>query len=273
MGAGSFTNISLKRNSAIDLQRVYEREGKRLTPLVKNDPVSFLHRYSDERDIEMAGFLASQFAYGRVQQVLRFLSEMFAFMAEGPYAFVREGDFSILAGQYYRFHKGPEIIRLFETLRTIVERFDRIGAMVEHYYEGDFRQALWTAGGELVRGDDSLAFFFPRHAPASPVKRWSLYARWMVRHDEIDFGLWDFIDKSSLTIPLDANLFKIGRCLGWTDQKGQSWKAARQITEALKGYCPEDPLKYDFFLCHVIGIGGGCTGRKNDACREGCLLR
>ena len=263
----------MKRNSAIDLQRVYEREGKRLTSLVKNDPVSFLHRFSDERDIEMAGFLASQFAYGRVQQVMLFLSGLFDKMAEGPYAFVREGDLSRLAGQYYRFHKGPEIIRLFQALRKAVERFDTIGAMIEHYYEADFRRALWTAGGELVKGDESLAFFFPRPSPVSPLKRWSLYARWMVRQDEIDFGLWDFMDRSSLVIPLDANLFKIGTCLGWTNQKGQTWKAAQHITEALKEFCPEDPLKYDFFLCHVVGIGGGCTGKRGAGCREGCLLR
>jgi uncharacterized protein (TIGR02757 family) len=263
----------LKRNSAIDLQRVYERERKRLTSLVGSDPVSFLHRFSEERDIEMAGFLASQFAYGRVQQVMQFLSRLFGEMAEGPYAFVREGDLSRLAGQYYRFHKGPDIIRLFKTLRRAAQRFDTIGSMIEHYYEGDLRRALWTAGGELVKGDEGLTFFFPRPSKMSPLKRWSLYARWMVRRDEIDFGLWDFIDKGSLIVPLDANIFKIGTCLGWTDQKGQTWKAAQQITEALKGFCAEDPLKYDFFLCHVVGIGGGCTGKKAAACRKGCLLR
>ncbi len=265
------THLS-KRNNIIDLQQIYEGERGRLRSLVKNDPVSFLHTFSDEQDIEIAGFIASQFAYGRVQQVMRFLADVFRLMDGGPYKFVREGDFSRLGGQYYRFHKGPDIIRVFETLRTIVERFDGIGGMIEHYYEGDFRRALWAARKDLIKGDDGLLFFFPKPAPASPLKRWNLYARWMVRRDDIDFGLWGFIDKSSLTIPLDANLFKIGTCLGWTDQKAQVWKAACQITDALKASCPEDPLKYDFFLCHVVGIGAGCAGRRDVPCRIRCLL-
>ena len=53
----------------------------------------------------------------------------------------------------------------------------------------------------------------------------------MVRKDAIDRGLWDFIDKSDLVIPLDTHLFKIGRCLGWTKRNSQSYGAALEITE------------------------------------------
>ncbi|MCK7522741.1 MAG: DUF2400 domain-containing protein [Ignavibacteriales bacterium] len=33
------------------------------------------------------------------------------------------------------------------------------------------------------------------------MKRWNLYLRWMVRKDEIDVGLWDFIPKDRLVMP------------------------------------------------------------------------
>ncbi len=211
-------------------------------------------------DIELAGFIASQFAYGRVQQVTRFLAGLFARMGGSPYAFIASGDFARLSDLYYRFHKGPDIIRLFTLLERIVERYGGIGGMIEHYYEGDVRKAVWAARADVIGPSDDLLFFFPKEAPASPFKRWSLYARWMVRTDEIDFGLWTFVATRDLVVPLDANIFKIGRCLGWTDQKAQNWKAACQITDELKKHCPEDPLKYDFFLCHVVGIGGGCNG-------------
>lgn len=260
------------KEQVIDLEHLYEREKGGLVALKGRDPVAFLHRFSDPRDIDLAGFLASQFAYGHVDQVTRFLAEVFRRMEGGPYRFIRSGAFSGLSDLYYRFHKGPDIIRLFTVLNRVVERFGGIGSMLSHYYEGDFRRAVWAAREGLTTGGDDLLFFFPRPAPASPLKRWSLYARWMVRRDEIDFGLWEFIDKKSLVIPLDANIFKIGRCRGWTDQKGQSWKAACQITEELKRHCPEDPVKYDFFLCHVVGIGGGCTGKRGNAGCGGCLL-
>jgi uncharacterized protein (TIGR02757 family) len=239
---------------------------------VGNDPVAFLRRFKDPGDIELAGFIASQFAYGRVQLVMRFLDALFGRMTDGPYRFVTSGDLSALRDLYYRLHKGTEIIEVFEVLRAIVEKFGGIGSMLEHYYEGDFRQALWNDRRDIFNTSDRLLFFFPKPSPSSPLKRWSLYARWMVRQDEIDFGLWNFVDKRTLVIPLDANVFKIGKCNNWTDQRVQSWKAACQITNELKKYCPDDPVKYDFFLCHVVGIGGGCTGTRNSACAEGCFL-
>jgi len=104
------------------------------------------------------------------------------------------------------------------------------------------------------------------------LKRWNLYFRWMVRKDEVDVGLWDFIDKKNLIIPLDTHLFKIGRCIGWTECKTPTFRAAKEITEALKKFSPEDPLKYDLFLCHRVGIGAECTGRKTAGCRKKCVI-
>ncbi len=230
-----------------------------------------MHRFSDPLDIELAGFISSQFAYGRVEQVTRFLGLLFGLMEGGPYRFVSSGDFAPLRDLYYRFQKGPDLIRLFGALKRVVDVHSGLGKMIEHYYEGDLRRALWAARRDLLGDGDDLLFFFPKAAPTSPLKRWSLYARWMVRKDDIDFGLWKFLEPRELVVPLDANIFKIGRCHGWTKQNAQSWKAACDITGVLKGLCPEDPLKYDFLLCHVIGIGGGCTGVKELGCSERCF--
>jgi uncharacterized protein (TIGR02757 family) len=94
----------------------------------------------------------------------------------------------------------------------------------------------------------------------------------MVRKDEVDVGLWSFIDKKDLIIPLDTHIFKIGKCLGWTECNTPTFRAAKEITEALKKFSPEDPLKYDLFLCHRVGIEAGCTGRKTAGCGEKCLI-
>jgi uncharacterized protein (TIGR02757 family) len=193
-------------------------------------------------------------------------------MGESPYRFITEGDPSVCRDLYYRLHKGSDIIELLSIVRTILERFSGIGKMVEHYYDGDFRRALWSARDEMLNGNRKLLFFFPKSASGSPLKRWNLYLRWMVRRDDIDFGLWDFIQPKDLIIPLDANIFKIGTCHRWTGRKGQTWKAACDITHVLKRCAPEDPLKYDFFLCHVVGIGGECSGTRNARCEERCLL-
>jgi uncharacterized protein (TIGR02757 family) len=193
-------------------------------------------------------------------------------MEDGPRKFVKEGDFRRLKGCYYRFQKDKDIIFLFQSLRKIYRDFGGIGNMLHAYYHGDIREALWKARSYLFRDNDALTFFFPKPSSTNPLKRWNLYLRWMVRKDEIDRGIWNFIDRSDLVIPLDTHLFKIGRCLGWTKRNSQSYGAALEITDVLRKLSPDDPLKYDFFLCHRIGIGAGCTGKKTTQCEKACLL-
>jgi uncharacterized protein (TIGR02757 family) len=231
-----------------------------------------VHRFRDRKDREIAGFLASQFAYGKIELFKRFLTSLFERMGQSPALFVRKGDFTSFQGLYYRFQKEEDIADLFKTLKRIVDEFGSIGNMIAGFYAGNTREALWKAREYLLGDSNRLIFFFPKRLKTNPLKRWNLYLRWMVRKDEVDVGLWEFVDRKDLIIPLDTHIFKIGRCLGWTASKAQSYKAAQEITEALKKFDPEDPLKYDLFLCHVVGIGAGCTGRKSQQCRERCLI-
>jgi len=241
--------------------------------MMEKDPVAFVHEYAGARDREIAGFMASQFAYGNIKAMKQFLARLFAEMGESPYAFIKKGKFSSIGRLYYRFQKGEEIIDLFDTLRRIIKDYGSMGAMLEAHYDGDIRKALWEVR-ERYFGSDSnrLIFFFPKRSSTNPLKRWNLYLRWMVRKDAIDLGIWHFIDKRDLIVPLDTHLYKIGRCLGWTTAQTQSWKAACEITKALKGHSPDDPLKYDFFLCHMVGIEAGCTGSKGPGCEQRCRI-
>jgi uncharacterized protein (TIGR02757 family) len=186
--------------------------------------------------------------------------------------FVVCGNFAAFEGLYYRFQKSDDIIDLFGVLKTILDRYGSIGRMVQRFYGGDVRDMLWRVRREFLGRHEGLTFFFPKPSGANPLKRWNLYLRWMVRKDEIDAGLWDFIPKNRLVIPLDTHIFKIGRCFGWTKQGSPSWKAACEITEALRGFSPEDPMKYDFFLCHKVGIGARCKGARTPECAKRCVL-
>jgi len=193
-------------------------------------------------------------------------------MGRSPYQFIKNGDFATLKGLYYRFQKEDEIMLLFTVLRRIINDFGSIGGMVKHFYRSDVRDALWRARVYLLNESEDLKFFFPKPSPSNPMKRWHLFIRWMVRKDDVDVGLWDFIDKKDLVVPLDTHIFKIGRCLGWTACNTQSYKAAKEITDALKGFCPGDPLKYDLFLCHMVGIAAQCTGKRKPDCEKTCIL-
>jgi uncharacterized protein (TIGR02757 family) len=243
-----------------------------LSAIIGNDPVEFVHAYAEAGDKEMAGFFASQFAYGRIDVMKRFLRSLFERMGDSPAEFVRAGNWSRLDNLYYRFQKGDEIIHLFTVLRRMVTSYGSIGGMLRAFHEGDTRETIWKMRKEFLGNEKDLLFFFPKRLPANPLKRWNLYLRWMVRKDEIDEGLWDFMDKKDLVTPLDTHLFKIGRCLGWTERKSPSWNAAQDVTRALRAICPEDPLKYDFLLCHKVGIAAGCTGTQKEGCTERCIL-
>ncbi|MCX5798280.1 MAG: TIGR02757 family protein [Proteobacteria bacterium] len=240
--------------------------------MIDDDPVEFLQRYKEHRNIEIAGFFASQFAYGKIDVFKKFLRALFECMGDDPHAYIKKGNFSNLKGLYYRFQTSEDIVHLFHILKKILEEYDSIGNALRFFYSGDIRKALWKLRGHLFGKANELAFFFPKPSNTNPLKRWNLYLRWMVRKDGIDVGLWDFIDKRDLIIPLDTHLFKIGRCLGWVEKKTPSWKAACELTGVLKAISPEDPLRYDFFLCHKVGIGAKCTGRKTPQCKQLCIL-
>jgi uncharacterized protein (TIGR02757 family) len=94
-------------------------------------------------------------------------------------------------------------------------------------------------------------FMFPLPEKSSACKRTNLFLRWMVRKDELDFGLWNGINKNQLIIPVDTHIARICKELRLTKRKNVSWPMAEEITNNLKKYDPIDPVKYDFALCHI----------------------
>ena len=59
------------------------------------------------------------------------------------------------------------------------------------------------------------------------------------------------VKRSDLVIPLDTHTFQVGRELGLLKRKTYDWRAAVELTEALKRFSPEDPVKYDFALYRI----------------------
>ena len=70
----------------------------------------------------------------------------------------------------------------------------------------------------------------------------------MVRKDNLDLGLWSKIDKKDLLLPLDTHTFKVSERLGLLKRKTYDMKAAIEITNRLRQFDKDDPIKYDFAL-------------------------
>ncbi|MDX1296209.1 MAG: TIGR02757 family protein, partial [Sulfurimonadaceae bacterium] len=75
-----------------------------------------------------------------------------------------------------------------------------------------------------------------------------MFLRWMVREDSIDMGLWQGVRRSDLIIPLDTHTFHVSQKLGLLKRKSYDLQAAVELTEALRRFDPDDPVKYDFAL-------------------------
>ena len=93
--------------------------------------------------------------------------------------------------------------------------------------------------------------FFPRPSAGSACKRLNLFLRWMVRADAHDLGVWTRVPSAKLIVPLDTHVIRVGRGLRLTRYASPGWPMAREITASLRRLDPDDPVKYDFALCHL----------------------
>jgi endonuclease III len=89
--------------------------------------------------------------------------------------------------------------------------------------------------------------------------------------DGVDLGLWR-VDPAQLLIPVDVHIHRLARNLGLTRRRDLSWKTAEEITLALARLAPDDPVGYDFSLCHM-GMLQGCPSRRDPARCEGCGVK
>jgi uncharacterized protein (TIGR02757 family) len=264
--------------------REYDFEGR-----IGHDPVLFPRRYEDSADRETAGFITACFAYGRVGLFRSVVETLLSKMGASPSQFLRDFDPKrqgrLFKGIKYRFNENEDIVCLFFIIQKILRRHSSLeDAFMECYRsdDEDIERGLSGLANEFLQVDTTpvygknvrppgLSQFFPLPSKGSACKRFNLFLRWMIRDRDIDLGIWKGVPKNKLIIPLDTHIARISRCLGLTKRRSQDWRTAVEVTGALRRFDPEDPLKYDFALCHH-GISGLCRGeRKKEICRE-CIF-
>ena len=75
-----------------------------------------------------------------------------------------------------------------------------------------------------------------------------MFLRWMVRKDEIDFGIWKSIKPAELRCPIDVHVQRAAFHFGLLSRKQQDWKAVDELSDSLILLDPLDPIKYDLAL-------------------------
>ncbi len=230
------------------------------------DPLQFLHMFKDERDIEVVGLIASIFAYGNVKQIENTLKKLMIIFNGEPYSFIKnynlKEDAKKISGIKHRFYSEDDVSKLFIILSKEIKNHKFIKKIFLQGYNisdenikngisnfsNHFINLFNETFGEVSGG---IKFMFPLPQKGSACKRMNLFLRWMVRKDELDFGLWNEIPTGKLVIPVDTHIARICKTLKLTKRKNVSWQMAEEITQNLKKFDAEDPVKYDFAICHI----------------------
>lgn len=244
------------------------------------DPVWMVRRYERADDREVVGFIAAALAFGRVQSVLNSVDGMLRVMGASPAAFVRRfepaRDRDCFKHLVHRWTNGADFAALVWILHQMIEQR---GSIEQFFADGLAADAV-DVGGALQsfstralaldaaaiygrkRPKPGVAYFFSRPSSGGACKRLNLFLRWMVREDQVDLGVWKKIRPGQLIVPLDTHVIRVGQCLRLTTLKSPGWRMAADITASLRALDPNDPVKFDFSICH-LGMMNACGfGKK-----------
>ena len=246
------------------LEALYRRYGPETAA---TDPIVFVGRYAEPEDREVAGWIASAFAYGQVRddpgergppargaraaararrstRVARLPASSPATRSPGSAtASTAPRDAAALLFAIARAREAGGVACAASSSASSGprSRTSRASALARRRAHRGLRLPAGPRRAAHCPEGSPVRFFFPDPAAGSACKRWNLYLRWMVRRDALDFGLWPGIPTDRLVIPTDTHVHRIARRLGLTRRRTADWKAARQITDALARFDPARP--------------------------------
>lgn len=257
---------------------------------IDRDAIRYPLRYPDPADREIAALLSTCLAYGRVDLFGPWIEWALARMGESPHRFVLGFDPAVHArvfdGFHYRFNRAHDLVAFCLSGRRVLSEHGSLGAFFTRGFEragGSVGPALEAFVEGFVGGDLSGVFprnqlsygyrhWFPRPSTGGACKRLHLFLRWMVRREPPDFGLWAGVLPRALLIPVDTHIENMARSIGLTRRRTRNWKMAEEITARLRALDPDDPVKYDFALCHKR-MSGQCLNRRDALVCAPCSLR
>jgi len=226
---------------------------------IQDDPIQIPHLFTCKEDIEIAGLLAATIAWGQRKSIIRNGKRIVELMGGEPHNFVlhhSQRDLKHIEGFVHRTFNSNDLVVFMQRLREIYT--DHGG--LESVFGTGYRQngvegalavfrSLFLVGIEGSHVQKHVADV----TSGSACKRLNMFLRWMVRSsaEGVDFGIWENIPASALQIPLDVNTANASRMLGLLQRKQNDWRAVCELTDVLRSFCPEDPVKYDFALFYI----------------------
>jgi uncharacterized protein (TIGR02757 family) len=251
---------------------------------IADDPISIPHRFSKPQDIEITAFWTAILAWGQRKTIINSANRLFEYMDNAPYDFIKnhqEIDRKRFEDFKHRTFQPTDALYFLEFLQQFYQKNDSLEtAFARHFNDlgietSDLGNTSTSQIPNPTPKDPSVStaligfhkdFFDLPDVPhrtrkhvATPLskstcKRLCMFLRWMVRQDDkgVDFGIWQNIKPSQLLMPLDVHVERHARRLGLLERPQTDWQTVLELTENLRQFDPEDPVKYDFAL---FGMG------------------
>ncbi len=249
---------------------------------IKEDPVSIPHSFTKKQDIEIAAFFAATFAWGNRISIINKSKELMCMMDNAPYQFVTQHKEIHLKKFLYFKHRTfntTDLLHFIQFLKHHYQHYKSLEAAFFpplHSVKREIKAAFFPPLHPVERGlggevEQALIhfhnyFFSLEHSPSrtkkhistpqkkSACKRLNMFLRWMVRKDKngVDFGIWKKISHAQLICPIDVHVARVAKRLNLLQRKQADWQAALELTEHLKKFDANDPVKYDYAL---FGLG------------------
>jgi len=250
----------------VNLKDLLDRNADRFNRpgFIESDPVQIPHLFTKKQDIEIMGFFAAILAWGQRRTIINKCRELVGRFGGAPHDFIlhhQDADLKNLLGFKHRTFNDTDLLYFTAFLREHYRRFDSLedAFLIRREAEKPFSME------KALDGFKAYFFSLPDHPNrtrkhvSSPLqrsacKRLNMFLRWMVRRDGrgVDFGIWQRIRPADLICPCDVHVLRTALRLGLTETEKSCWKTATELTEKLKLFDPEDPVKYDFAL---FGMG------------------
>jgi uncharacterized protein (TIGR02757 family) len=254
----------------------------------ERDPLALLDRSLPPDDLELTSFIVAGLSYGRVEQIQQSILDLWKRLetlglgpaGRGLANYLRnEDDEAItrreaLQGWRHRLNTSRDLNDLFDVLRIHLREAGSLCRLFQSAHHVDPQQQLiqfcqkfsvpqnlnarrstqsWSGTG--------ISWFISSPESGSTCKRLMMWLRWMIRQDEVDLGLWQnealrssdlpSATPAQLFWPIDTHIFRWAQKNKILSRKSANWRAVKELTEFFAKLRPEDPVRYDFSLCHA----------------------
>ncbi len=217
---------------------------------LQGDPSWFMHQVKGAANQETMAFIASTLSYGNRKQFMPKIDfilkesdgEIYEWLRNGKYRSTFRPDDK---RSFYRLYTYSAYCQFLDAYSSLLNEYGTLGKYVKRGAKTGYEAVEIICNYFSSHG---VSVIIPKDT-TSACKRVCMFLRWMVRDSSpVDLGLWQFIDKKTLIIPLDTHVMQQANALKLINSKCASMSTAIRLTDSLRTIFPDDPVRGDFAL-------------------------